>query len=135
MCDNIYACKWKLDGSGVKGYLDAMIEIIDLEETEKIKKLIHLILKSYKTSFTRLQFSKKMKKIFQAFIVQNTLKSNRLDKRQHPPYIKKSPNHFGDNKLTVQSGVYHNNNSSVMSVLTIDNPLTSHTDTKVKEVK
>ena len=35
MCDNVYVCEWKLDGSGVKGYLDAMIEIIDLEEFEE----------------------------------------------------------------------------------------------------
>ena len=38
MCDNIYACEWKLDGSGVKVSLNAMIEIIDLEETEKNKE-------------------------------------------------------------------------------------------------
>ena len=111
------------------------LKLLIWKKLKKIKKLIQLILKSCKTSFTRLQFSKKKwRRFFQAFIVQNTLKSNRLDTRQHPLYIKNSPNRFDDNKLTVQSGVYHNNNSSTMSVLTVDNILTSHTDTKGKEV-
>ena len=67
-------------------------------------------------------------------MVEIILKSNQLDLRLHPQRIRNSPNRFGDNKLTVQSILYHNNNSSTMSVLTGDNLLTSHTDTKVKEV-
>ena len=67
-------------------------------------------------------------------MVEIILKSNQLYLRLHPQRIRNLPNRFGDNKLTVQSILYHNNNSSAMSVLTGDNLLTSHTDTKVKEV-
>ena len=63
----------------------------------------------------------------------NTLKSNKVDVRQYPRRNRKLPNCFGDNNLTVQSVLCNNGNSSATSILTIDNLLTSITDTKVKE--
>ena len=55
--DNVYACEWKFDGSGVKLPSDARIEIIDLEESEEIeetdvsnfKERLSLAFKSYKS--------------------------------------------------------------------------------------
>ena len=67
-------------------------------------------------------------------MVKNTSKSNQVDARQHPHRNRNSSNRFGDNKLTVENVLNNNNNSSAMSVLTVDNILTSITDTKVKEV-
>ena len=54
-------------------------------------------------------------------MVKNTLKSNQVDARQNPHRNIKSPNCFGNNKLAVKSVLCNNNNSSTMSILTVDN--------------
>ena len=113
-----------------------MIEVIDLEELKESEE-------TNPPSFNESQklalqcYNSRQKydeKLFQAFMVKNTLKSNQVDARQHPHRNRNSSNRFGDNKLTVENVLYNNNTSSAMSVLAVDNILTSITNTKVKEV-
>ena len=113
-----------------------MIEFIDLEESKEnevtnspnFKESQKLALKGYNSR------QKYDEEIFQVSMVQNSLNSNNLDARQHSQHIRNSPNRFGNNNLTIQSVLYHIINSSEMIVATVDNLLTSHTDTKVKEI-
>ena len=65
-------------------------------------------------------------------MIKNTLKSNQVDIRRYPQRNRKLPNSFGDNKWTVRIFLCNNNSSSTISVLTVDNILTSITDTEVK---
>ena len=66
-------------------------------------------------------------------MVKNTLKPIKLDTIRHPERIWNAPNRFGDDKLTVKRVLYQNNNLSTMSIITVDDALTSHPDAKVKK--
>ena len=66
-------------------------------------------------------------------MVKDRLKSNNLHIKQHLERIWNAPNRFDDDNLTVTNVLYQNNNSSTMSVITVDNTLTRHSDTKVKD--
>ena len=58
------------------------------------------------------------------------MKTSRLDTRQQPDRVRNAPDRFSDSKLTVIL-FSQNNNLSAMSVITVDNSLTSQSGTKV----
>ena len=71
--------------------------------------------------------------LFRAYLVKNNLQPNILDTRQYYERIRNAPIRFGDDELTVKNVLFQNNHVSVMSVITVDNALVSHSNAKVKE--
>ena len=66
-------------------------------------------------------------------MVKNNLQPNILDTRQYYERIRNAPIRFGDDELTVKNVLFQNNYVSVMSVITVNNALVSHSNAKVKE--
>ena len=129
----MYNYEWKIDGSGFNVYSGVRIEIIGLEEMGKtnssnFKEKQSLAIQSYKTRHGHDE------ELFRAYLVKNTLKTNHLDTRQHPDRVRNVPDRFGDSQLTIRNILCQNNNSSIMSVITIDEALSTQLGAKSKEV-
>lgn len=65
-------------------------------------------------------------------MAKNTLKFSCLDIRQHPNRVRNASDRFGGSQLIVRNILCQNNNSSAMSVITIDNALTPQSGAKIK---
>ena len=96
--------------------------------SSNFKEKQSLAIQSYKTRHGHDE------ELFRAYLVKNTLKTNHLDTRQHPDRVRNVPDRFGDSQLTIRNILCQNNNSSIMSVITIDEALSTQLGAKSKEV-
>ena len=71
--------------------------------------------------------------MFRVYFVKNILKTNHLDTRQQPDRGRNTVDRFGDSQVTVRNVLCQSNNSSAMSIITVDNTLTTQSGVKVKE--
>ena len=128
--DNLYTCKWKVDGSGIKLPVNSKIEIVivgdsgDSEESdtsdfrEQQSSAINVYNTKLKVTLEKLK----------VWMDDNRLQENTLDKKRQGGRVRNAPDRYGNNNfsLTVKTLVVRNNNSSAISVMTVDNAITNH---------
>ena len=142
MYANLYACEWKIDGSGVMISSKARIEVIDIDNSDDVevidtinnpnfKQRQSIALNRYKSIHQSVEIS------YQNYMKNNKISYDVPETKRHSSRLSNKPNRYGQDNLTVNHVLLSNklNMSSGMSVVTMDKLLVIDKESSVTKGK
>ena len=139
--DDLYACEWKIDGSGEKIASKIRIEVLDTDDSDDVQVSDTAInnpnfKQKQKMALTRYKNLQKANEIaYQEFMKNNKVSYLVPDTKRISSRVSSKPDRYGQNKPIVKHVLLDNENnmSSAISVITIDKSIAIDNVTSAKK--